>query len=144
MWASYGLGAGQGGLAMASLATASAAWCQDPDAQADTTRVMMLFGSAVLARYHGSYYAKARNLRRSLRAAYEAAFARALGEYGSVVFVSGNKQFETEIAPVLIVAKLEEYAYAEATAIATVLLVFSFVTLVVINLAQRWSRKNET
>jgi len=76
MWASYGLGAGQGGLAMASLATASAAWCQDPDAQADTTRVMMLFGSAVLARYHGSYYAKARNLRRSLRAAYEAAFAR--------------------------------------------------------------------
>lgn len=75
MWASYGLGAGGGGLAMASLAAASAAWCQDPNAQADTTRVMLLFGSTVLERYRGGYYAKARNLRRLLRAAYDAAFA---------------------------------------------------------------------
>ena len=67
------------------------------------------------------------------------AFARALGEYGSVIFVSGNKQFETEIAPFLIVARLEEFAYGEATAIAVVLLVVSFVLLAVINLLQRWS-----
>lgn len=69
------------------------------------------------------------------------ALARALGEYGSVVFVSGNKPFQTEIAPVLIVARLEEFAYAEATAIAVVLLVLSFTLLVVINFLERWSKK---
>lgn len=66
-------------------------------------------------------------------------FARGLGEYGSVVFVSGNMPFKTEIAPVLIVARLEEFAYAEATAIAVVLLVFSFSTLALVNLLERWS-----
>lgn len=76
MWASYGLGTGQGGHAVASLAIASAAWCQDPSAQADTTRVMLLFGSSVLEGYRGSYYARARYLRRLLRAAYDTAFAR--------------------------------------------------------------------
>jgi sulfate/thiosulfate transport system permease protein len=60
-------------------------------------------------------------------------FARGLGEYGSVVFVSGNMPYKTEIAPVLIVARLEEFAYAEATAIAVVLLVASLVLLAVIN-----------
>src|SRR5438445_17018 len=69
------------------------------------------------------------------------AFARALGEYGSVVFVSGNMPFKTEIAPVLIVARLEEFAYAEATAIAVVLLVISFAVLVVVNLLERWSKR---
>lgn len=64
-------------------------------------------------------------------------FARAIGEYGSVVFVSGNMPFKTEIAPVLIVARLEEFAYAEATAIAVVLLVASFAMLVVINTLER-------
>jgi sulfate transport system permease protein len=68
------------------------------------------------------------------------AFARALGEYGSVVFVSGNKPFRTEIAPVLIVARLEEFAYSEATALAVVLLVMSFTLLVLINLLERWSK----
>lgn len=68
------------------------------------------------------------------------AFARSLGEYGSVVFVSGNMPFKTEIAPVLIVSRLEEFAYAEATAIAVVLLVASFSMLIVINLLERWSR----
>ena len=67
------------------------------------------------------------------------AFARCLGEYGSVVFVSGNMPFKTEIAPVLIVARLEEFAYGEATAIAVVLLVISFAMLVLINLLERWS-----
>lgn len=69
------------------------------------------------------------------------AFARALGEYGSVVFVSGNMPFKTEIAPVLIVARLEEFAYGEATAIAVVLLMMSFSMLVVINLLERWSNR---
>ena len=68
-------------------------------------------------------------------------FARALGEYGSVVFVSGNMPLKTEIAPVLIVARLEEFAYAEATAIAVVLLVISFAVLVVVNLLERWSKR---
>jgi sulfate transport system permease protein len=68
------------------------------------------------------------------------AFARSLGEYGSVVFVSGNMPYKTEIAPVLIVARLEEFAYAEATAIAVVLLVISFSMLVLINLLERWSK----
>jgi sulfate/thiosulfate transport system permease protein len=67
-------------------------------------------------------------------------FARALGEYGSVVFVSGNMPYRTEIAPVLIVARLEEFAYGEATAIAVVLLAASGATLVVINLLERWSK----
>ena len=68
------------------------------------------------------------------------AFARSLGEYGSVVFVSGNMPYKTEIAPVLIVSRLEEFAYAEATAIAVVLLLLSFSMLVAINLLERWIR----
>lgn len=68
--------------------------------------------------------------------------ARAMGEYGSVVFVSGNIPFRTEIAPVLIVNRLEEFAYAEATAIAVVLLVMSFGMLIVINLLERWSSRS--
>jgi sulfate transport system permease protein len=67
--------------------------------------------------------------------------ARGLGEYGSVVFVSGNMPFKTEIAPVLIVARLEEFAYAEATAIAVVLLLISFTMLVAVNLLERWSSR---
>jgi sulfate transport system permease protein len=70
------------------------------------------------------------------------AFARALGEYGSVVFISGNMPYKTEIAPVLIVARLEEFAYGEATAIAVVLLVISLATLILINLLERWMKRN--
>jgi len=70
------------------------------------------------------------------------AFARSVGEYGSVVFVSGNMPFKTEIAPILIVARLEEFAYGEATAIAVVLLLISFVTLFGINLIERWSSRH--
>ena len=72
------------------------------------------------------------------------ALARALGEYGSVIFIAGNMPFRTEIAPVLIVARLEEFAYSEATALAAVLLVFSFLLLGVINLLQRWSKAYES
>jgi len=70
------------------------------------------------------------------------AFARGLGEYGSVVFVSGNMPFKTEIAPVLIVAALEDFHYREAAAIAVVLLVSSLSMLVLINLLERWSKRN--
>jgi sulfate transport system permease protein len=71
------------------------------------------------------------------------AFARGIGEYGSVVFVSGNMPYRTEIAPILIVARLEEFAYGEATAIAVVLLLVSFAMLVVINRLERWSLRHE-
>jgi sulfate/thiosulfate transport system permease protein len=71
------------------------------------------------------------------------AFARAVGEYGSVVFISGNMPMKTEIAPLLIVTKLEQYDYAGATAIATVMLLFSFGLLFLINLLQRWTRRSQ-
>jgi sulfate transport system permease protein len=67
------------------------------------------------------------------------AFARAVGEYGSVVFISGNMPMRTEITPLLIVTKLEQYDYAGATAIAVVMLVASFALLLTINLLQAWS-----
>jgi len=70
------------------------------------------------------------------------AFARALGEYGSVVFISGNMPMKTEIVPLLIITKLEQYDYRGATAIAVVMLVASFGLLLLINLLQRWSRKH--
>jgi sulfate transport system permease protein len=68
------------------------------------------------------------------------AFARALGEYGSVVFISGNMPMRTEIVPLLIITKLEQYDYAGATALASVMLVASFALLLLINVLQRWSR----
>lgn len=67
--------------------------------------------------------------------------ARALGEYGSVVFISGNLPFRTEIAPLLIVTRLEQYDYAGATALAVVLLGASFVLLAAVHRLQRWSLK---
>ncbi|HQH54311.1 MAG TPA: ABC transporter permease subunit, partial [Candidatus Hydrogenedentes bacterium] len=67
------------------------------------------------------------------------AFARAIGEYGSVIFISGNMPMRTEITSLLIIAKLEEYDYAGAAALATVMLVVSFVLLLCINLLQWWS-----
>jgi sulfate transport system permease protein len=67
-------------------------------------------------------------------------FARALGEYGSVVFISGNMPMRTEITPLLIMTRLEQYDYAGATAIATVMLVVSFALLFAINQLQAWTR----
>jgi sulfate/thiosulfate transport system permease protein len=69
------------------------------------------------------------------------AFARSLGEYGSVVFISGNMPLRTEIVPLLIVTKLEQYDYAGATAIATVMLVSSFALLLLINALQAVGRR---
>ena len=72
------------------------------------------------------------------------AFARAVGEYGSVVFISGNMPMKTEITPLLIITKLEQYDYAGATAIAVVMLVVSFAMLLAINLMQAWSGRRMT
>jgi sulfate transport system permease protein len=71
------------------------------------------------------------------------AFARSLGEYGSVVFISGNMPMRTEITPLLIVTKLEQYDYAGATAIAAVMLLASFAMLLLVNLLERWARRAE-
>jgi sulfate/thiosulfate transport system permease protein len=69
------------------------------------------------------------------------AFARAVGEYGSVIFIAGNLPYVSEIAPLLIIVKLEEFNYTGATAIATIMLAMSFATLLVINLLQAYSRR---
>ncbi len=69
------------------------------------------------------------------------AFARGVGEYGSIIFIAGNIPYRSEIAPLLIVIRLEEYNYAAATAVAAVMLAISFVLLLVINLLQTWNRK---
>jgi sulfate/thiosulfate transport system permease protein len=69
------------------------------------------------------------------------AFARGVGEYGSVIFIAGNMPFVSEIAPLLIVIRLEEFNYAGATGIAAIMLVISFALILVINLIQAWSRR---
>jgi sulfate/thiosulfate transport system permease protein len=69
------------------------------------------------------------------------AFARAVGEYGSVVFISGNMPMKTEIVPLLIITKLERYDYAGATAVAALMLVVSFVLLLGINALERWNQR---
>jgi len=79
----------------------------------------------------------------ALLTGFTMAFARALGEYGSVVFISGNMPMRTEIAPLLIMTKLEEYDYAGATAIAAAMLVLSFLLLLSINLLQWFSRRRQ-
>ena len=77
----------------------------------------------------------------SLMTGFALAFARGVGEYGSIVFISGNKPMETEIVPLLIVTKLEQYDYTGATALAVVMLSGSFLLLMLINILQAWSRK---
>lgn len=69
------------------------------------------------------------------------AFARGVGEYGSVIFIAGNIPYVSEIAPLLIVIRLEEFNYAGATAVAAIMLVISFALLFVINLLQAWNRR---
>ncbi len=77
----------------------------------------------------------------ALLTGFALAFARALGEYGSVIFISGNLPMKTEITPLLIMQKLDEYKYAQAAAIAMVTLGASFAVLLFINLVQWWSRR---
>lgn len=80
----------------------------------------------------------------ALLTGFALAFARALGEFGSVVFISGNMPMRTEITPLLIMTKLEQFDYAAATAIAVVLLVFSFLLLLLINMLQWWNGRRGT
>jgi len=79
----------------------------------------------------------------ALLTGFALALARGIGEYGSVIFIAGNMPMKTEIAPLLIVVKLEQYDYAGAAAIAVVMLVISFAMLLVLNLLQRWARRHE-
>lgn len=77
----------------------------------------------------------------ALLAGFGLAFARGIGEYGSVVFIAGNIPYQTQIAPLLIMMKLEQYQYAEATAIALVLLILSFLLMLVINTLQIYMQR---
>src|SRR6187551_119469 len=77
----------------------------------------------------------------ALLTGFAMAFARAIGEYGSVIFIAGNMPMVSEITPLVIIGKLEQYDYAGATAVATVMLMLSFVLLLVINALQGWQRR---
>lgn len=79
----------------------------------------------------------------ALLTGFALAFARALGEYGSVIFIAGNMPMVSEITPLLIITKLEQYDYTGATAIAVVMLVAAFAMLLAINLLQAWARKRQ-
>ena len=72
---------------------------------------------------------------------FSLAFARAVGEYGSVIFIAGNRPYSTEIAPLLIFIKLEEFDYSAATVLATVMMLISFVMLLIVNLIQTRTRR---
>jgi sulfate transport system permease protein len=77
----------------------------------------------------------------ALLTGFAMAFARAIGEYGSVIFIAGNMPMVSEITPLVIIGKLEQYDYAGATAVAVVMLFFSFLLLLVINALQAWQRR---
>jgi len=79
----------------------------------------------------------------ALLTGFALAFARALGEYGSVIFIAGNMPMVSEITPLLIITKLEQYDYAGATAIAVVMLVIAFLLLLAINVLQAWARQRQ-
>ncbi len=79
----------------------------------------------------------------ALLTGFALAFARALGEYGSVIFIAGNMPMVSEITPLLIITKLEQYDYAGATAIAVVMLLIAFALLLAINLLQAWARRRQ-
>lgn len=81
------------------------------------------------------------SLQPAILTGFALAFARAVGEYGSVIFIAGNLPYKSEIAPLLIIIRLEEFHYAGATAIAAIMLILSFAMLFVINLIQAWSRR---
>ncbi len=80
----------------------------------------------------------------ALMTGFALSFARAIGEYGSVIFIAGNMPMVSEITPLLIITKLEQYDYAGATALSVVMLVISFILLLIINLLQWWSRRRSS
>jgi sulfate transport system permease protein len=77
----------------------------------------------------------------ALLTGFAMAFARAIGEYGSVIFIAGNMPMVSEITSLIIIGKLEQYDFAGATAVAVVMLVGSFILLMIINLLQAWQRR---
>lgn len=77
----------------------------------------------------------------ALLTGFALAFARGVGEYGSVIFIAGNQPFKTEIAPLMIISRLEEYDFAGATTIAVIMLVISFLILFLINVVQAWASR---
>ncbi|MFM8500867.1 MAG: ABC transporter permease subunit, partial [Fluviibacter sp.] len=77
----------------------------------------------------------------ALLTGFALAFARAVGEYGSVIFIAGNLPMVSEIAPLMIITKLEQYDYSGATSIAVVMLILSFILLLVVNTLQAWTAK---
>lgn len=79
----------------------------------------------------------------ALATGFALAFARGAGEYGSVIFIAGNMPFKSEIAPLLIITRLEEYDYAGAAAIACVMLLISFAVLLLLNVIQQWQQRRE-
>lgn len=99
--------------------------------------------AGVLGASHSSIFWKIilPELKPAIFTGFGLAFGRCLGEYGSVVFIAGNQPFETEIAPLIIMSELQEYDYASATTIALVMLVASFATLFLVNLAQARNSK---
>jgi sulfate transport system permease protein len=78
----------------------------------------------------------------ALLTGFALAFARAVGEYGSVIFIAGNMPMVSEITPLMIITKLEQYDYAGATAIAAVMLIFSFILLLLVNVLQAWTQRS--
>ena len=82
-------------------------------------------------------------IRPALLTGFTLAFARAIGEYGSVIFIAGNLPMVSEITPLLIVSKLEQYDYKGAAAVSVVMLILSFILLLLINLLQRWNRSRQ-
>lgn len=96
------------------------------------------------ARWQAVFYVILPSLLPAILTGYALAFAKSVGEYGSIIFISGNLPLVSEIAPLIIVNKLEAFDYAGASAVAMVMLVFSFSMLFVINWLQRWSRKRGT
>lgn len=80
----------------------------------------------------------------ALLTGFAMAFARAVGEYGSVIFIAGNVPLVSEITPLMIITKLEQYDYAGATAVASVMLIFSFILLLIINALQGWMQNRYT
>ena len=82
-------------------------------------------------------------IRPALLTGFTLAFARAIGEYGSVIFIAGNLPMVSEITPLLIVSKLEQYDYQGAAAVSVVMLILSFILLLLINLLQRWNRSQQ-
>ena len=80
----------------------------------------------------------------ALLTGFALSFARAIGEFGSIYFIAGNLPFKTEIAPLLILIRLEQFDYLGAAAIGVVMLAASFILLLLVNLLQSWSRRHQT